>query len=101
MFHFLKSDMKTHSALVECQISKVNKVKLLSERTSGVRPVIFMIRFWKKFVHRDGSYDAGGVQGRYVYSTWPAVGMLMRMRMGMMELVMKMRGMVMLKTMHT
>jgi len=30
-------------------------------------------RFWKKFVHRDGSYDAGGVQGRYVYSTWPAV----------------------------
>jgi len=32
-----------------------------------------VIRFWKKFVHRDGSYDAGGVQGRYVYSTWPAV----------------------------
>jgi len=30
-------------------------------------------RFWKKFVHRDGSYDAGGVQGRYVHSTWPAV----------------------------
>merc|ERR1719222_940250 len=30
-------------------------------------------RFWKKFVHRDGSYDAGGVQGRYVFSTWPAV----------------------------
>ena len=26
--------------LVECQMSKVNKVKLLSERTSGVPPVI-------------------------------------------------------------
>jgi len=35
-------------------------------------------RFWKKFVHRDGSYDAGGVQGRYVYSTWPAVGSQVR-----------------------
>ena len=28
-------------ALVECQMSKVNKVKLLSERTSGVLPVMF------------------------------------------------------------
>ena len=26
---------------IECQISKVDKVKLLSERTSGVPPVIF------------------------------------------------------------
>ena len=71
-----------------------------------------MIRFWKKFVHRDGSYDAGGVQGRYVYSTsWPAVGMRMMMRMIMMLMMMRMRmigmvtkmrrGMVMLKTMHT
>merc|ERR1719495_897484 len=30
-------------------------------------------RFWKKFVHRDGSYDAGGVQGRYVFPSWPVV----------------------------
>ena len=29
--------------LVECQILNVNKVKLLSERTSGVPPVIFSI----------------------------------------------------------
>jgi len=29
-------------------------------------------RFWKKFVHCDGSYGAGGRQGRYVFS-WPAV----------------------------
>ena len=28
-------------SLVECQMSKVNKMKLLSERTSGVPPVIF------------------------------------------------------------
>ena len=30
--------------LVECQMSKVNKVKFLSEHTSGVPPVIFLIR---------------------------------------------------------
>ena len=29
--------------MVECQMSKVNKVKFLSERTSGVPPVIFYI----------------------------------------------------------
>ena len=29
--------------LVDCQMSKVNKVKFLSERTSGVPPVIFPI----------------------------------------------------------
>ena len=44
------------------------------------------IRFWKKFVHRDGSYDAGGVQGRYVYS-WPAVSMLMNVLKMMMRMI--------------
>ena len=34
-------DQLVHWSIVECQISKVNKVKLLSERTSGVPPVIF------------------------------------------------------------
>ena len=29
--------------LVDCQMSNVNKVKLLSERTSGVPPVIFYL----------------------------------------------------------
>ena len=33
-------------------------------------------RFWKKFVHCDGSYGAGGRQGRYVFS-WPAVRMIL------------------------
>ena len=42
MFNFLKSDMKTHSAMYECQMSRVNMVKLLSGRTSGVPPVIFL-----------------------------------------------------------
>ena len=44
-------------ALVWCQMSKVNKVKLLSERTSGVPPVIFFIykeqyeeHYWFPFV---------------------------------------------------
>ena len=50
--------------------------------------MIAVLRFWKKFVHRDGSYDAGGVQGRYVYSTWPAVGIqkLMKMKMEMRKM---------------
>ena len=57
--------------------------------------MIAVLRFWKKFVHRDGSYDAGGVQGRYVYSTWPAVGIqkLMKMKMEMMKMRRRM-GMV-------
>ena len=57
--------------------------------------MIAVLRFWKKFVHRDGSYDAGGVQGRYVYSTWPAVGiqMMMKMKMEMMKMRRRM-GMV-------
>ena len=50
------------------------------------------LRFWKKFVHQDGSYDAGGVQGRYVYSTWPVVGIRMMRRMMEMEML-KMRRM--------
>ena len=33
--------------LVECQMSTVNMVKLLSERTSGVPPVIFQIKLRK------------------------------------------------------
>ena len=34
--------------------------------------IVNVARFWKKFVHCDGSYGAGGRQGRYVFS-WPAV----------------------------
>ena len=33
--------------LVECQMSTVNMVKLLSERTSGVPPVIFLLITYK------------------------------------------------------
>ena len=61
--------------------------------------MIAVLRFWKKFVHRDGSYDAGGVQGRYVYSTWPAVGIqkLMKMKMEMMKMRRRMMEMEMMK----
>ena len=31
-----------HMSSVKCQMSNINKVKLLSERTSGVAPVIFL-----------------------------------------------------------
>ena len=46
MSHFARSNGKetvqrAHCALVECKMSKVTIVKLLSERTSGVPPVIF------------------------------------------------------------
>ena len=36
-------DYRSIGPLVECQISNVNEVKLLSERTSGVPPIIFFI----------------------------------------------------------
>ena len=38
--------------------------------------IVNVARFWKKFVHCDGSYGAGGRQGRYVFS-WPAVRMIL------------------------
>ena len=38
--------------------------------------IVNAARFWKKFVHCDGSYGAGGRQGRYVFS-WPAVRMIL------------------------
>ena len=65
--------------------------------------MIAVLRFWKKFVHRDGSYDAGGVQGRYVYSTWPAVGIqkLMKMKMEMMKMRRRMMEMEMMKMRRT
>ena len=59
--------------------------------------MIAMFRFWKKFVHRDGSYDAGGVQGRYVYLTWPAVGIQKLMKMEMMKMRRRMTEMEMMK----
>ena len=37
-----KSNVKNQMSNVICQMPNVNKVKLLSERTSGVPPVIFV-----------------------------------------------------------
>ena len=50
-------DHFTIGPLFECQISKVNKVKLLLERTSGVPPIIFMINDLRIFSNCDGDSD--------------------------------------------
>ena len=36
-----KSNVKNQMSKIKCQMTNVNKIKLLSERTSGAPPVIF------------------------------------------------------------
>ena len=42
-FQYQISNVKYQMSNIKCQISNVNQVKLLSERTSGVPPVIFYL----------------------------------------------------------
>ena len=50
---------ETIGPLVECQMLNVNKVKLLSERTSGVPPIIFQVRYdFRNMEQMESSLDA-------------------------------------------
>ena len=52
--------------LVECQMLNVNKVKLLSERTSGVPPVIFILSVMCQQCNNRGSHFKEVNFGKYV-----------------------------------